>query len=86
MTTILLSPEASTTTNVALYWVWRGKGDRARQYVDKLSDVERAEAYMHLMRLALLVKSMTPEGVAAAMLQPDSLPDGVDGYAIAGRP
>ena len=73
VTAILLSPEASTTTNIALLWVWRNDLPLARQFMEKLTDAERAEARHHLTRLALLIQAMTPEGVAAAVLQPDSL-------------
>lgn len=87
MTTVVLAPDPMTTTCTALRWEWRSNGDLAEHYLRQLSDAERAEARMVLLRLALRIDAMTPEGVAAALLAPDSLPlpAGVDGYAISGR-
>lgn len=85
MTTILLPADPDTTTAAALRWTCRGDLDMARMYLAKLSPVQLAEARMHLMQLALLIQSMTPEGVAAAAPAPDSLPDGVEGFSVAGR-
>ena len=86
MSAVLLPADPDTTTAAALRWTCRGDTDMARTYLAKLSPVQFAEARMHVTRLALLMASMTPAGVAAAVLQPDTLPEGVDGYQIAGRP
>lgn len=85
MTTIVLDPDALTCTMQALIRLWRNDPGRARRYLALMSPAELAEARMNAQRLVLLIQSLTPEGVAMAILQPDSLPDGVDGFSIAGR-
>ncbi len=86
--TILLPPDPVTMVATAYRWACRNDLDLARHYLSYLKPAELAEARMHLLRLALrVIPSMTPEGVAAAALAPDSLdlPDGVDGFGITGR-
>lgn len=74
MTTILLPPDPMTTTCTAVRWEWRGdREDLVERYLNQLTAAERAEARMVLRRLALRIDAMTPEGVAAALLAPDSL-------------
>jgi hypothetical protein len=87
---IALTSDTATTTSAALYWVWRGDLDQARVEIAKLSAEEQRAAHTVLLRLAVLVETVRFEGlaekVAAAILTPDALPDGVDGFEIHGRP
>jgi len=83
--TVLLPADPDTTTAAALRWTCRGDLEMAQRYLAKLSPTQLAEARHHLLRLALLIQAMTPEGVAMAALCPDALPDGVVGYPVAGR-
>jgi hypothetical protein len=85
VTTILLPPDPDTLVASALRWACRGDLDMATKYLAKLDPTQLAQARMHLLRLALLILSMSPEGVAMAALSPDALPDGVDGHSVTGR-
>lgn len=86
-TTTLLAPDPLSCTTQALIRLWRGDLDRARTHLAGLSPADLAQARMVAQRLVLLARSLTPDGVAAAVLAPDSLPlpAGVDGFNIAGR-
>lgn len=73
MTTVVLPPDPATVVTTALRWTYRNDLDLAERYLRTVSEVDLAEARHHLLRLALLIQSLTPEGVAAAALAPDSL-------------
>jgi hypothetical protein len=76
--------DGTTNAVCAFNWLWRDDLDMARHYADKLSTVDRHEARMVALRLAALLATMLPEKVAAAILTPDALVEGVDGFAVDG--
>ena len=88
--TTTIATDAPTHVTCAYRWLDHGDVSLAEYHLRQLSAAEMREAYTTLLRTAVIVTALLAEhdmaNVAAAVLQPDSLPDNVEGRSIGGGP
>ena len=93
--TLATDPNSAARANAAWSYIVQGKTDLARDALRHLDPLQLLQLECHAGRLIGLAAAVFDEltqpdlaGLVAALLTPDcpTLPEGVEGYAIEGRP